>query len=109
MAVKAAHPLNMAFASPVKATLLIVTVTGYCVPPDDALPNKVFGLFSVQSVNEGAEITVLPENIPVASELFRPTIFADASDVQPLNISLVLIARLDGNVIEGTSVIDLLE
>lgn len=69
-------------ALPVKATLLIVTVIGYGVLPD-AAPNKALGLFSVQFVKEGAEIMVLPENMPSALELFRPTIFADASDVQP--------------------------
>ena len=50
---------------------------------DDVEPNKVFGLFSVQSVKDGAEIMVLPVNMPSALELFRPTIFADASDEQP--------------------------
>lgn len=110
MAVNAPHPLNMPSALPVNVTFVIVTVTGYTVEKEDAVaPNKIFGLFRVQFVKEGAEIEVLPVNMPSAFELFSPTIFADASDVQPLNMLLVLIARFDGNVIEGTPVIDLLE
>ena len=96
----------MEAASPVNATLLIVTVVGHCVLPD-VKPNKVFGLFSVQFVKDGDNIQVL-ENMLSALELFKPTIFADASDGQLLNMLLVLIARLDGNVSEGTTLIDLL-